>query len=164
MYEDIFKNLVSVLDKEIKLYTDMRNLYTEKRAILVKNDIEGLTKIDTKIIENYESIKLLDELRIDAIKLISEDATCMSQLIEIAQEKCPKFSNKLKEQQATLTSLSSAISVLNIANMGLIQHGMILADKRLNIIVEACAPKGTSYSKKGAEQVNMEMSTIVTDA
>ena len=51
MYEEIFKNLVEILDKEIKLYTEMRNLYTEKREVLVKNDIMALSKVDTKIIE-----------------------------------------------------------------------------------------------------------------
>ena len=39
MYEENFKNIINILDKEIKLYTEMRNLYTEKREILVKNNI-----------------------------------------------------------------------------------------------------------------------------
>ena len=39
MYEENFKNIINILDKEIKLYTEMRNLYIEKREILVKNNI-----------------------------------------------------------------------------------------------------------------------------
>lgn len=164
MQNEIFKNLVNILDDEIKLYTEMRNLYTEKKEVLIKNNILELTKIDTKIIENYEKIKKIDILRLDAIKMIGEDINNMSSLIEAAEEKCPKFVLKLKEQQAKLNSLSSAISLLNLTNMELIKHGMVITDKKLNIIIEACAPKGTSYNVKGQEDDNnLEMSTIIKD-
>ena len=162
MYEEIFKNLVETLDKEIKLYTEMRDLYTEKREVLVKNDIMALSKVDTKIIENYENIKKVDLLRLDAIKMLGEDVPSMTKLIELAEKTCRKYTSKLKEQQAKLNSLSSAISVLT--NIKLIKHGMIVTDKSLGIIIDACAPKGTSYSQNGKEESsNMEMSTIVTD-
>ncbi len=164
MYEEIFKNLVEILDKEIKLYTEMRNLYTEKREVLVKNDIMALSKVDTKIIENYENIKKVDLLRLDAIKMLGEDVPSMTKLIELAEKTCRKYTSKLKEQQAKLNSLSSAISVLNLTNIKLIKHGMTITDKSLGIIIDACAPKGTSYSQNGKEESsNMEMSTIVTD-
>ena len=64
MYEENFKNIINILDKEIKLYTEMRNLYTEKREILVKNNILELSQVDAKIIENYETIKKIDAQRI----------------------------------------------------------------------------------------------------
>ncbi len=164
MYEEIFKNLVEILDKEIKLYTEMRDLYTEKRAVLVKNDIMALSKVDTKIIENYENIKKVDLLRLDAIKMLGEDVPCMTKLIELSEKYCHKYSSKLREQQAKLNSISSAISVLNLTNIKLIKHGMTLADKTLGIIIDACAPKGTSYSQSGKEEnSNMEMSTIIED-
>ena len=164
MYEEIFKNLVEILDKEIKLYTEMRDLYTEKRAVLVKNDIMALSKVDTKIIENYENIKKVDLLRLDAIKMLGEDIPCMTKLIELSEKYCHKYSSKLREQQAKLNSISSAISVLNLTNIKLIKHGMTLADKTLGIIIDACAPKGTSYSQSGKEEnSNMEMSTIIED-
>ncbi len=165
MHEEIFKNLTNILDKEIELYTEMRILYQRKREVLVKNDMEELSKVDAKIIENYETIKKTDILRIDAIKMLEEDIPNMSGLIEKAKELCPKYSVKLTEQQEKLNSISSAISVLNLTNMELIKHGMILADKKLNIIIDACAPKGNSYSKSGKEETsNLEMSTIIQDA
>lgn len=164
MDKEIFKNLINIIDNEIKLYTEMRNLYTDKKAALVKNDLDKLSIVDAKIIENYESTKKVDALRLDAIKILGEDAPSMSRLIEIAEERCPKCVAKLKEQQAQLEILSSAISVLNLTTMKLIEHGMVLADKRLSIIVDACAPKGTSYTDKGAERSqDMEMSTIIRD-
>ena len=165
MYEENFKNIINILDKEIKLYTEMRNLYTEKREILVKNNILDLSKVDAKIIENYETIKKIDAQRIEAIKTLGDDIPNMSELISRAKELCPKYSLKLLEQQETLNSISSAISVLNLTNMKLIKHGMILTDKKLNIIIEACAPKGNSYTENGKEETNtLEMSTIVRDA
>lgn len=164
MQEEIFKNLIGILDKEIKLYTEMRNLYTEKKEILIKNNILELSQIDTKILENYEAIKKIDILRLDAIKMLGEDIMSMSALIEIAEERAPKFALKLKEQQAKLNNLSSTISVLNLTTMKLLKHGMVITDKKLNIIIEACAPKGTSYNLKGVEDdKNLEMSTIIKD-
>lgn len=164
MDKEIFKNLINIIDNEIKLYTEMRNLYTDKKAALVKNDLDKLAVVDAKIIENYEGIKKIDALRLDAIKILGEDAPSMSRLIEIAEKRHPKSVVKLKEQQAQLEVLSSAISVLNLTTMKLIEHGMVLADKRLNIIVDACAPKGTSYTDKGSEKAqDMGMSTIIRD-
>ena len=52
MHEEILKNLTNILDKEIELYTEMRILYQRKREVLVKNDMEELSKVDAKIIEN----------------------------------------------------------------------------------------------------------------
>ena len=46
MHEEIFKNLTNILDKEIELYTEMRILYQRKREVLVKNDMEELSKVD----------------------------------------------------------------------------------------------------------------------
>lgn len=164
MQEEIFKNLTNILDKEIELYTEMRVLYQKKREVLVKNDMAELSDVDTKIIENYETIKKTDSLRIDAIKMLGEDIPNMSGLIEKAKEVCPKYSMKLREQQEKLNNISSAISVLNLTNMELIKHGMILSDKKLNIIIDACAPKGNSYSKTGREEAgSLEMSTIIQD-
>ena len=164
MQEEIFKNLINILDKEIKLYVEMRDLYTEKKEVLIKNDILELSKVDAKILENYESIKKIDLLRLDGIKLIGEDIPSMTKLIEVAEERCPKAVMKLKEQQAKLNNLSSVISVLNLTTMKLLKHGMVITDKKLNIIIEACAPKGTSYTVKGKEDDNnLEMSTIIED-
>lgn len=164
MYEKIFKNIINILDKEIKLYTEMRNLYTEKREILVKNNILELSVIDAKIIENYENIKKIDAQRLEEINSLGEDVPNMTELINKAKELCPKCSLKLIEQQEMLNSISSSISVLNLTNMKLIKHGMILTDKKLNILIEACAPKGNSYKGDGKEETcNLEMSTIVTD-
>lgn len=164
MLKEIFKNIIEILDKEITLYTEMRNLYQRKREVLVKNDIQELAKVDTSIIENYETIKKTDLLRVDAIKMLGEDIPNMTQLINKAHELCPKYALKLTEQQEKLNNISSAISVLNLTNMKLIKHGMILADKKLNIIIEACAPKGNSYTGDGKEETNnMEMSTIIED-
>ena len=154
MYEENFKNIINILDKEIKLYTEMRNLYTEKREILVKNNILELSQVDAKIIENYETIKKTDAQRIEAIKTLGDDIPNMSELISRAKELCPKYSLKLLEQQEALNSISSAISLLNLTNMKLIKHGMILTDKKLNIIIEACAPKGNSYTGNGKEETN----------
>ena len=165
MQEEIFKNLIEILGKEIKLYTEMRNLYTKKREVLVSNNILDLSKIDAEIIENYESIKKIDVLRLDAIKLLNEDAPSMSALIEIAQKKCPKYVLKLTDQQNQLNNLSSSISLLNITNMKLIKHGMVLTDKKLNSLIECCAPKGSSYSDKGVESNKaIEVSTIIANA
>ena len=96
--------------------------------------------------------------------MLGEDVPCMTKLIELSEKYCHKYSSKLREQQAKLNSISSAISVLNLTNIKLIKHGMTLADKTLGIIIDACAPKGTSYSQSGKEEnSNMEMSTIIED-
>lgn len=160
--EILFENLIKILDKEIELYNEMKNLYAEKKEILIKNNIDELSVIDNKIMENNETIKHINSKRLE---LMGEENKSMTELIKIAEEKHPEFVLKLKEQQAKLLNISSEISVLNMTNIKLIEHGLILADKKLNIIIDACAPKGTSYSESGKEGVqDMSMSTIVREA
>ena len=60
MIKEIFKNLIELLDTEIGLYTQVRDLYTKKRELLVKNQVLDLAEVDTKVIEVYESIKKID--------------------------------------------------------------------------------------------------------
>lgn len=163
--KNLFINLINILDKELLLYNEMKDLYNEKKEILIKNNIEALSIIDAKIIENNESIKLIDEKRLEATKLIGEDITNMTDLILIAEKEYKEGVSSLKELQAKLLNISQQISILNMTNMKLIEHGMNLADKKLNIIIEACAPQATGYNESGKEGVQeMGMSTIVQDA
>jgi len=167
MREDILKKLIAVLDNEIELYVQMRNYYVEKKQLLTTNKILELSNIDTLITENYEHIKKVDLVRVDTTKLLEEDVPSMTRLIELCQEKnCDeKIINKIIEQKEKLSALSSEITMLNVTNMKLIKHGMIVTDKQLGIIINACTPKGNSYSDKGQQLDSSEtrISTIIKD-
>ena len=164
MIKEIFKNLIELLDTEIGLYTQVRDLYTKKRELLVKNQVLDLAEVDTKVIEVYESIKKIDLKRVDATKMLGDNINCMSELISVAQEKCPKFVNSLKDRQVILEKLSTSLSVLNLTNMDLIKHGMTITDKKLGIIVDVCTPKANSYNAKGIQaDKQLSVSTIVQD-
>jgi len=166
MKEDILKNLITILDNEIELYVQMKDHYVEKKHLLTENKILELSNIDTKIIENYETIKNLDLKRVNIIKLLEEDVPSMTKLIEVCKTgHCDKrIILKLTEQKERLASLSSEITLLNITNMKLIRHGIIINDKQLGTIINAFAPKGNSYSGEG-KQISSEskMSTIIED-
>ena len=113
MIKEIFKNLIELLDTEIGLYTQVRDLYTKKRELLVKNQVLDLAEVDTKVIEVYESIKKIDLKRVDATKMLGDNINCMSELISVAQEKCPKFVNSLKDRQVILEKLSTSFIGIN---------------------------------------------------
>lgn len=134
----VFSSLTDIMDKELHLYLEMQKLHAEKKSILIKNDLKKLAEIDTKILENLESVKNLQEI----IKKYS---------LEVPEEHREK-----------LLKLGKEISILNRTNMELIKHQIIMADKKLMIIINACTEKTSGYSKYGKLK-DMEMTTIIHD-
>ena len=61
--ENSFKKLIKILDKELEAYTQLRDLFQEKKELLKKAKSDDLGVIDNKILAQNETIVKLNDMR-----------------------------------------------------------------------------------------------------
>ena len=74
MYKEKFQKLLSTLDKEIEAYEKLKELFKEKKELLIKAKSDDLGVLDNKIIAANDEIVKLNKVRQKAsIDLIGKD-------------------------------------------------------------------------------------------
>ena len=156
-----FENLIKNLDKEIKAYTELKDLFAEKREILKKAKSDDLGVLDNKILAQHETITKLNKSREKiAENLLGKNAN-MSEFIEFAEQNAPDFVESLKERKVKICNIIPEIALLNNQNVELLKHGIIISNKMLETIINAFAPQGSYYNGAGKTDTHeVDMWTI----
>ena len=157
-----FNSLIGLMDKEIALYKQLRQLYSAKRISLIKNDITTLQEIDSKIIEIIDYIKIIMTKR---LTITGENFPKISSLINYAKQMYPQYVEKLKIQREEIKILAKEITSLEKINIELIKHRIILTDNKLHLIIKLCQQDSGKYSSKGQSvSDHYVLSTVVQEA
>jgi len=163
MYKDKFKNLIIVLDKEFEAYTQLKDLFAEKKELLKKAKSDDLGVLDNKILAvNNTIVKLNNTRKNISIDLIGKDG-CMSDFIEFADGNQPDFKEGLMLRKVKICNIIEELVLLNNQNVELIKHGITITNKMLDTIVNAFAPQGSIYNGAGKTtdtHENLNMWTI----
>jgi len=161
MDKTLFQKLISVLDKEILAYTNLKELFAEKREILKRAKSDDLGVLDNKILALNNNIGELNKSRQEiAQKLLGKDAN-MSEFIEFAQTEAPEFVEQLTERKVKICNIIPEITLLNNQNVELLKHGIIITNKMLETIIDAFAPQGSYYNGAGKTDTHdIDMWTI----
>ena len=102
MYKEKFKNLISIIDKEMSAYESLKELFIEKKELLIKAKSDDLGVVDNKILAINDTIVKLNKVRQEAsVELIGKDG-CMSDFIAFAQEHQPELVDGLKERKVKI--------------------------------------------------------------
>lgn len=149
MDKKLFYNLIDVLDKTIKAYTQLKVLFEEKRDLLKSANPDDLGVTDNKIMSLNNQIKQLNKSRTElALKICGEDVN-MSGFVEIAEIKAPEFVEPLNERKVKICKLVPELTLLNNQNVELLKHGIIMTNKMLETVIDAFAPQGCNYNGAG---------------
>ena len=161
MPNEILDNLITTLDNEITAYTELKDLFAQKRELLKKAKSADLGVLDNKILSLHEVITKLNLSRESiAQNLIGKNAN-MSEFIEFAEENAPEYTDALKERKVKICNIIPEITLLNQQNVELLKHGIIITNKMLDTIVNAFAPQGSYYNGAGKTDTHdMDMWTI----
>ena len=156
-----FLNLIETLDKEYKAYSELKELFEEKREILKKSRSDDLGVLDNKILALNNKIKDLNKERENiAVKLTGKNCN-MSEFIEFAEHNSPEFVKQLEERKVKICKLIPEITLLNNQNVELLKHGIIITNKMLETIIDAFAPQGSYYNGAGKTDTHdIDMWTI----
>ena len=155
------QDLISILDKEIKAYTSLKELFEEKREILKKAKADDLGVLDNKILALNNAIVKLNQSRQDlSLELFGKDGN-MSDFISLTEKEFPDLSEALAERKVKICKLIPEITLLNNQNVELLKHGIIISNKMLETIIDAFAPQGSYYDGAGKTDTHdVDMWTI----
>jgi len=161
MTQEKFQKLINILDKEIVAYTELKDLFSEKRELLKKAKSDDLGVIDNKILALNEKITKLNKSRQAlAMELIGKDAN-MSEFIELSEREAPEYKEALEERKVKICKIIPEITLLNNQNVELLKHGIIISNKMLETIINAFAPQGSYYNGAGKTDTHdIDMWTI----
>ena len=149
MNKENFNKLITVLDKEIKAYTTLKELFEEKRELLKKAKSGDLGTIDNKILSVNNLITKLNNSRKNISSILIDENAKMSQFIELAEQNAPEFVEPLTERKVKICKLFEELALLNSQNVELIKHGIIMTNKMLETVIDAFAPQGCNYNGAG---------------
>ena len=156
-----FKKLTSVLDKEISAYEELKELFEEKKELLKKSKSGDLNEIDNRIIaQNNKIVKLNEERKNFSIEHFNKDCT-MSEYIELLGTDDESRKEQLMLREVKICNISDELVLLNNQNVELLKHGMTIAGKMLDTIVDAFAPQGSNYNETGKTDTrDLDMWTV----
>lgn len=156
-----FHNLIEILDKEIKAYTRLKELFAEKKESLKSSKPDDLGVLDNKILALNNKITKLNKARKDiAAELIDAEAN-MSAFIALAEREAPEYVDALTERKVKICNIIPEIVLLNNQNVELLKHGIIISNKMLESVINAFAPQGCFYNGAGKTDTHdIDMWTI----
>lgn len=160
----IFKEIENIIDKEIDNYEKIEKLYMDKRDILVKGDILNLESIDNKIVDQYNRIKSISELRKNLSEKLSDKDLNLSEIISLAKKENYNNIEKFHLQQLKLQHLAKNIQIQEKNNFQLIQKGLNIVNQTIKIILDNIQVNNSEYNHCGRSQNNnIEISSIVEE-
>ena len=149
MYKEKFQKLISILDKEQEAYEKLKELFKEKKELLIKAKSDDLGVLDNKILAINDSIVKLNKTRQEvSMDLIGKDG-CMSDFISFAEANQPEFKEALMLRKVKICNNFDELVQLNNQNVELINHGIVMTNKMLETIVDVFAPQGSNYNGAG---------------
>lgn len=149
--DDMLVKFKDVVDEEILAYESLGDLYTVKQSILVQGKSDALWDIDAQILSKADNIKELNQKRKEIAGYLGNEDLTMSEIIEKAKQANDVLANKLQAQQTKLQILAKSLTLQEDTTQNLIQHGLTMVGKTLDIIVGALLPQvqGGQYNRSG---------------
>jgi len=164
--EKILGQIDVVFSEILNAYTKMADLYEVKKHALIKMDSEILKESDEKILEQNSILTDLNNERIRIVKQLGKDEMNVSDIIKMSEEIGSPLTDSFKEFKVKINEVSKKIMLLERTNVELIQQGLTMSNKVLDIILQACTPQSGSYDchGKNSQSEGPGISSICEDA
>lgn len=156
-----FKKLLKAIDEEIAAYEALKPLFEEKKELLKKSKSGDLVEVDNRIIAQNELIVKLNSTRQQmSIEHFNKDCS-MSDYIEFLGKDNETYKEQLMLRKVKICNILDELTLLNNQNVELLKHGMTIAGKMLDTIVDAFAPQGSNYNETGKTDTHdLDMWTV----
>ena len=154
-----------IIQKQIDVYKNIKDLYNEKRNILIAGDLTLLEKMDNEIrtraneINNYESKR--KSLCID---LGLNENSSLSEIINYALKNNYNVESFVKNKK-TINNLIGEIMELDKINRALIAKTSEIIDSTISIITNNAFVNTNEYNSLGkrVETSGLELSSIIEE-
>lgn len=138
-----------IIDEEIHAYEALENLYKVKESILIQGKSDALWDIDVRIVEHAKGIKELGQRRREIGQHLGNEEISLSEVIEKAEKVNKELAAKFSNQKKQLNILSKTLVLQQKTHMSLIEHGLTMVEKTMDIIFNVVAPQSQQYDKRG---------------
>lgn len=139
--DDILIKFKEVVDEEILAYESLGDLYEIKQSLLIQGKSDALWDIDAQIIARANNIRELGKKRKEVAKYLGNEDITMSEIIEKAKDANDPLAEKLESQKIKINILAKSLALQEKTNITLVQHGLTMVGKTLDIIVGALLPQ-----------------------
>jgi len=133
--KNYFGDLIEIIQKEVKLYSELKKIQENKKDVIVNNDVKALDAITVKEQGFVKTIVQLESLRARAV-----DGLCREKgfkkietLTEIYEILNAFEQQQLKAMETKLVSLVDDIRGMNQLNEKLIQQSLEYIDFTVNL-------------------------------
>lgn len=147
--EKILGQLELVFNEILIEYAKMSDLYEEKKNALIKMDSERLHELDIEILHQNDLLIDLNNERLRIVKQLGVEDMNISEIIKNADEILSPRLEYFKEFKVKINEVSKKIMLLEQTNVELIQQGLTVSNKILDIILQACTPQSQVYDCHG---------------
>lgn len=160
------QDLEKYIDEEINCYKEIKNLYTDKREILIHGKSDELFNVDARILNTLKSANNTVAKRIGLLSKLNIKKPNMSEIINFLRQKEPSAVERFEEKKREINELSKSIAKLEKLNLELTKHGINMTNKTLEAILKSVTISTNEYDKRGKNIAgeNLEMSSIVEEA
>jgi len=166
MIQTKINELEQIIDEEIQEYKEIEALYKDKREVLIQSRANDLKDIDEQILSRLERLKISAKRKHSVSKHFGKETISLSEIIEKTKAHNLQQAQRFLQKQEELGGIERSLSRLDKTNQALLKHGMVLVDKTMKIIVNACIPTQDNYNNKGKNQnqEHLQISSIIEEA
>ena len=166
----LIEELVSTLDREDRLYTDLIPIQEKKLRAIVTNDLETIGKLAEEEQTLVDEVGILEAKRMritDDIATVLGKPQGTMKLEQIVQtlKNQPDEQKKLQELHDRLRRTIARLQELNVQNKDLLDQVLEMVEFNMNVIRSTRMSSGSSnYSSSAAEVEGMAPQHGVFDA
>lgn len=166
MDKQFFRNISSMIEDAITAYEELLNLYKEKKQALLKRDTTMLSFVDEKIVAQAKYLTTMNKKREDYCKENDIAPVKITELIELAQQEEPEFTEIYEKQKVKIREVADELALIEKTNVELIRHSLTMSDKLLDIIISAAVPQKDNYDQHGKniDTTDLSIGSIVEEA
>lgn len=166
MNETLLKQLDEIFGTLISAYEKMGELYEQKKEALVHRNLDVLNATDDKIVEQYEYIKELDVTRKNLVAVTGREDIKVTEVIDYCKETENDMLEIFENYKVKICEVRDRLALLEQINVELINHGLIMSNNVLNIVVSACSVQAGTYDKQGKNSYSesLGVSSVCEDA
>lgn len=156
----IIEELITILEKEYKLYEEIIPIAHEKTTIIVGNDLESLQRITEQEQAVLDKVNALERKREEVIvnvaTVINQDAATLTvkEIIDML-EKQPKEQQQLAQIHDNLKKTVYQLIDINSHNTSLIQQSLEMIEFNLNFVQSTRMSPGSNNYTKGASTMDL---------
>ncbi len=132
---DHFNDLIEIMQKEVKLYEELKKIEQSKKEIIVNNDVEALEAITQREQGFVKTIVQLESLRTNAVGGLCREKGVeeVGYLSDVYDLVTPFEQNQLKVYEQKLVGAIDDIKQTNKLNEQLIEQSLEYIDATLSI-------------------------------